>query len=54
MYIITLSGCYSVSYSFQGGKKRAAKVAVQYVGKLSVLIKFAYRDVVDNEAINDE
>ena len=42
-----LSGCDSVSYLFKRGKKRAAKVAIQRVGKMSTLANFEPVDVAD-------
>ena len=42
-----LSGCDSVSYPFKRGKKRAAKVAIQRVGKMSTLANFEPVDVAD-------
>ena len=50
-----LSGCDSVSYPFKRGKKRAAKVAIQLVGKMSTLANFEPVDVTDiDEKVFDE
>ena len=50
-----LSGCDSVSYSFKRGKTRAAKVAIQLVGKMTTLANFEPVDVTDiDEKVFDE
>ena len=50
-----LSGCDSVSYPYKRGKKRAAKVALQQIGKMVTFANFEPVDVSDvDEKIFDE
>ena len=50
-----LSGCDSVSYPYKRGKKRAAKVALQQIGKMVTFANFEPVDVSDvDEKVFDE
>jgi hypothetical protein len=49
-----ISGCDSVSYPLDRGKKRAANVALQLVGKMSQLTDFSHTDSSVSPTVIDE
>lgn len=49
-----LSGCDSVSFPFGRGKRKAAKVAIQHVGRMTNLTTFSYDNVELSEKMFNE